>query len=62
MGKNEMGKERVTAGIRELSEGNIEYELNTEGLSKGYLEMAELLPKIRDGLTKAIRKVSRTSG
>lgn len=56
---NEAGKERILNGIRELSDGNLEYEIDTRGLSGEYLEMAQMLPKLRDGLDKAIQKSLR---
>lgn len=57
--KNELGKERIVKGIRKLSQGNLESGIDTKKLSDDYLEMAQLLPKIQDGLNKAVQKSLR---
>lgn len=57
--KNEIGTEQILEGIKQLSLGNLEYEMNMQGLSGEYLEMAQTLPKIRDGLNTAIQKSLR---
>lgn len=57
--RNELGKERVVKGIRKLSQGNLESGIDTKNLSGDYLEIAQLLPKIQDGLSKAVQKSIR---
>lgn len=54
--RNELGKDRIVKGIRKLSQGNLESGIDTKNLFGDYLEIAQLLPKIQDGLSKAIQK------
>lgn len=57
--RNELGKDRIVKGIRKLSQGNLESGIDTKNLFGDYLEIAQLLPKIQDGLSKAIQKSIR---
>jgi signal transduction histidine kinase len=53
---NEIGKERILAGMTEISKGNLEYRIDTQGLSGKYLTMAQTLPKLQEGLQLAIEE------
>lgn len=57
--ENEKGKERILSELREISEGNLSSDISEEGLSGRYLLMAQMLPKVRDGMQKAIEKSIR---
>lgn len=57
--RNEIGKERIYLELEQLAEGNISSEIKEEGLSDIYLLMAKTLPRVQDGLQKAMEKSIR---
>lgn len=57
--RNEKGKERILSELLEISEGNLSSDISETGLSGSYLQMAQTLPKVRDGMQKAIEKSIR---
>lgn len=56
---NEKGKERILSELLKISEGNLSSDISEKGLFGSYLLMAQTLPKVRDGMQKAIEKSIR---
>ena len=52
--KNENGKDEIKAALREISHGNLEYQIDTADMSRQNREMAEEVNRMRDGLRLAV--------
>lgn len=52
--KSASGKEAIKEGIRNLAEGNLDYQINTEHMTGENLELAQEFNQVRDGVRKAV--------
>lgn len=52
--QNAVSKDRVCKGLKEISEGALDYEISTAGMQKDYANMAEQINHIGDGLQNAV--------
>lgn len=55
-----LAKERIKKGIKEISSGELKYQISTKYLKGEYLELAEDVNKIAEGLDKAVEKSMRS--
>ncbi len=52
--KNEKGKNEIKAALREISQGNLDYQIDTEDMSFQNREMAREVNQMRDGMKRAV--------
>ncbi len=57
---DQLGKLSVRAGLRELSEGKLDYRIDTAPLTGDSLEMAEAVNEMGDGLQEAVDSIVRS--
>ena len=57
---DQLGKVSVRAGLRELSEGKLDYRIDTTPLTGDSLEMAEAVNEMGDGLQEAVDSIVRS--
>ena len=54
LARNEKGKDEIKAALREISQGNLDYQIDTSDMAQQNREMAEEVNRMRDGLKKAV--------
>lgn len=54
LAKNEKGKDEIKSALKEISQGNLDYQIDTADMSKQNREMAEEVNRMRDGLKTAV--------
>ena len=52
--QEERGKDAIMAALREISQGNLEYQIDADEMSYQNREMAEEVNRMRDGLKRAV--------
>lgn len=52
--QDERGKDAIMAALREISQGNLEYQIDADEMSYQNREMAEEVNRMRDGLKRAV--------